>query len=268
MRGEMGLTNAKRPRGSFLFVGPSGVGKTELTEVFSTYLHGENSIVRLDMSEFMLQESAGVMIGRNDSESGRLGKALAGKKHCTVLFDEIEKAHPLVLDLLLQILDAGRITLANNTRLDFTGMYIVLTSNIGSRDAMQMKHMAPTAFEKTILKKVRAEMRPEFFFRINTKQVFRPLEVETQELIADDLIKLSLERMRKLGYTLTMSDAGRLLIIDKGIDRESGARPLRGTCEDFIEGAIAEALLAGRDPNGDLVPSEDQEYLTIVGKNG
>lgn len=263
-RGEMGLTNPKRPKGSFLFVGPSGVGKTELTNEFNEYLFPEHEVIRFDCSEFQLQDSVAVLIGRNVDEEGRFGKAMEGRTEGVVLFDEVEKAHPLVLDLLLQILDAGRLTLASNRRLDFRKFYVVLTSNIGAGDAMKMRKSRDGSFQKAILNKVRENLRPEFIFRINMKIVFRALEVEVQEAIADDMIRLALTRMRSLGYDLKMSTAGRLLIIEHGIDRDSGARPLRGVTEDYIEGAIAEADLEGKPTNGVLVPSEDRDKLVIV----
>ena len=129
--GELGLTDPDRPKGTFLFLGPTGVGKTELTLAFTRHLFGEEHLVRLDMSEFQNQESVGVLLGRNENESGLIAKRFAAVKgKGTLLFDEIEKAHPRVLDLLLQILDAARVTMANGDTLDLSEFYVVCTSRL------------------------------------------------------------------------------------------------------------------------------------------
>src|SRR6185295_19294161 len=133
-RGQLGLTKFNRPRGSFLFLGPTGVGKTETTIAFTDFLFGEGKLFRFDMSEYQTQESLGVLLGARLGERGTLGMAYDKSSCGTLLFDEIEKAHPRVLDVFLQILDAARVTMASGDTLDLSGFYVVFTSNIGSGD--------------------------------------------------------------------------------------------------------------------------------------
>jgi ATP-dependent Clp protease ATP-binding subunit ClpA len=174
-RGELGLAHPRRPKGSFLFVGPTGVGKTEVTVCFSDYLFGPGYLHRFDMSEFQNQSSVGLLLGSSNSETGMLGHALTQHDGGTLLFDEMEKAHPLVLDLFLQILDAGRITLANGETKSLSGYYIVFTSNIGSADAMRMESSAFATIERTVLRRVDQALRPELVARISEKLVFNRL---------------------------------------------------------------------------------------------
>jgi ATP-dependent Clp protease ATP-binding subunit ClpB len=142
-RGELNLAHPSRPKGSFLFVGPTGVGKTEITLVFTEYLCGAHHLQRFDMSEFQNQSSVSLLLGTSSSDTGMLGRALDKCSRGTLLFDEMEKAHPLVLDLFLQILDAGRVTLANGDTRNLNNYYIVFTSNLGSADAMRMENSWP-----------------------------------------------------------------------------------------------------------------------------
>src|SRR5213594_2247011 len=142
-RGELGLTKPGRPRGSFLFLGPTGVGKTELTLTFTSFLMSTAQAFRLDMSEYQTQESLGLLLGGKLGERGTLGMVYDRSKIGTLLFDEIEKAHPRVLDVFLQILDAARVTLATGETLELSGFYIVFTSNIGSADLMNLQYSKP-----------------------------------------------------------------------------------------------------------------------------
>ena len=139
-RGELGLTKSSRPRGSFMLLGPTGVGKTEITLTFTEFLFGTDKLSRFDMSEYQTQESLGVLLGARLGERGTLGMAYDKSPHGTLLFDEIEKAHPRVLDVFLQILDAARVTMASGDTLDFSKHYIVLTSNIGAAEILHVQH--------------------------------------------------------------------------------------------------------------------------------
>lgn len=154
VRGELGLANPRRPKGSFLFVGPTGVGKTETTLIFTNYLFEGAQPIRFDMSEYQNQSSVEKLIGAHATDTGLMGRALAGVKSGTLLFDEVEKAHPLVLDLLLQILEDGRITLATGETLNLRGFYAVLTSNIGSAEAMRMVASSFSSIERTVMARV------------------------------------------------------------------------------------------------------------------
>jgi ATP-dependent Clp protease ATP-binding subunit ClpA len=266
LRGELGLTNPARPKGSFLFVGPTGVGKTELTLAVARHL-GLGDPFRIDMSEFQTQDSVAELLGLNGGRSRfevmeeRLGGA------GILLFDEIEKGHPLILDLLLQILDAARITVAGGKIISFAGYYVALTSNIGAREAMRMKHSNDTMFQKAIIDRVRQTMRPELFNRITLKLAFRALEWDVQREIAASLVESVCFRLRAVGYSVAVDEGGLRRIVEQGIDRELGARPLRNVAEDLIEYAIARAIVQGRPAYGMLTASpltEDLEFTPVI----
>jgi len=150
-RGEFGFAHPRRPKGSFLFVGPTGVGKTELTNVFTAYLLEGRKPVRFDMSEYQNQSSVEKLIGAGAGDGGLFGRALAGVGRGTLLFDEVEKAHPLLLDLFLQVLEDGTIMLATGERKNLSNLYVVLTSNIGAREAMRMERAPFASIERTVL---------------------------------------------------------------------------------------------------------------------
>ena len=234
-RGELGLAHPSRPKGSFLFVGPTGVGKTEVTVCFSDYLFGPGCLHRFDMSEFQNQSSVGLLLGSSNSETGMLGHALAQHEGGTLLFDEMEKAHPLVLDLFLQILDAGRITLANGETKNLSGHYIVFTSNIGSADAMRMESSAFATIERTVLRRVDQALRPELVARINEKLVFNRLPYAIQREICELMIGREVERLGRLGHNLVVESATVETLVRDGFHRTLGARPMRNTVDRFLQ---------------------------------
>ncbi len=264
-RGELGLANAARPKGSFLFVGPTGVGKTELTLCFSDYLFGPNRVYRFDMSEFQNQSSVGLLLGQSAAEIGMLGRALARADHGTLLFDEIEKAHPLVLDLFLQILDAGRITLANGETKSLNGYYIVFTSNIGASEAMRMEHSAFATIERTVLRRVDQTLRPELVARINEKLVFTRLPFEIQREICELMVTGEVARLEKMGYRLRVDPSALEFLIRQGFHRTLGARPMRNTVERYLQDAVADFLLAGRPIREGAILRPGMDRLEIVG---
>ena len=188
-RGELGLTKPGRPRGSFLFLGPTGVGKTEVTLTFTSFLMSKEHVFRFDMSEYQTQESLGVLLGGKLGERGTLGMVYDRAKVGTLLFDEIEKAHPRVLDVFLQILDAARVTLASGETLDWSGFYIVFTSNIGSADLMSIQHSAQATMERHVLTRAQQQMRPELYARITEKLVFNRLTYDHQLEIAQLVVE-------------------------------------------------------------------------------
>src|ERR1700720_2788188 len=179
-RGELGLTTPNRPRGSFLFLGPTGVGKTELSLAFTDYLLGGDKRFRFDMSEYQTQESLAVLLGGRVGEIGLLGMAVAKSEVGTLLFDEIEKAHPRVLDLFLQILDAARVTMASGETLDLSGFYVVFTSNIAAAEIINLQHSSFTTMERHVLAKAQQSLRPELYARIAEKLVFNRLSYDVQ----------------------------------------------------------------------------------------
>lgn len=262
-RGEMGVTDPRRPRGSFLFVGPTGVGKTETAIAMSETLG--IPLARIDMSEFQLHESVGDLLGRGDL-TGRFELVAEELSNGGILLlDEIEKAHSLVLDLLLQLLDAGRLTTARGKVLSWGHVYVILTSNIGAAKAMKARTLNTALFTEAILAKVRQTMRPEIYNRIGAKVVFRALEVEEQFQISELVVKAVLLRLKNhAGVTVRVSESGLRWIRERGIDREQGARPLRGVAEDAIEFAVALALAEGKAGSGLLEPTSDGRGLGFV----
>jgi ATP-dependent Clp protease ATP-binding subunit ClpA len=234
-RGELGLAHPSRPKGSFLFVGPTGVGKTEITVCFSNYLFGEDHLHRFDMSEFQNQSSVGLLLGASASESGMLGGALAKHDRGTLLFDEMEKAHPLVLDLFLQILDAGRITLANGETKNLNGYYIVFTSNIGAGDAMRMESSAFATIERTVLRRVDQTLRPELVARISEKLVFNRLPYAIQREICEQMVERETARLSALGFEIEIDAPTIEMLVREGYHRTLGARPMRNTVDRFLQ---------------------------------
>lgn len=244
-RGELGFAHPRRPRGSFLFVGPTGVGKTETTNMFTSYLFDAVLPVRFDMSEYQLQGSVEKLIGESRDDPGLLGRALRGIACGTLLFDEIEKAHPLVLDLFLQILEDARITLATGEALDLRNFYVVCTSNIGSAESMRMESVPFASVERTVLMRVREHLRPELVGRVNEIFVYARLGYATQRQICEAMIANELARLRALGHTIEVDPCVVECLIRQGYHRTLGARPMRGVVERHLQDAICENLLLG-----------------------
>ena len=242
-RGELNLAHPNRPKGSFLFVGPTGVGKTEVTIAFTEYLCGPDHLHRFDMSEFQNQSSVGLLLGVSSTDTGMLGRALDKTSRGTLLFDEMEKAHPLVLDLFLQILDAGRITLANGDTRSLNSYYIVFTSNIGAGEAMRMESSAFATIERTVLRRVDQVLRPELVARISEKLVFNRLSYTVQREICELMIAREVERLDRLGYTLDVGPATVEKLVRAGFHRTLGARPMRNTVDRFLQETIADSCL-------------------------
>ncbi|HWA08320.1 MAG TPA: AAA family ATPase [Opitutaceae bacterium] len=242
-RGELGLAHPRRPKGTFLFVGPTGVGKTEITNVFTDYLFGD-APVRFDMSEYQNQVAVEKLIGANPGDPGLLGRALRGHLRGTLLFDEIEKAHPLVLDLFLQILEDGRITLATGEQPDLRGFYIVFTSNIGSEETIRMENAPFASVERTVLMRVRERLRPELVGRISEVVVFARLPYAVQREICEDLIRAECLRLLQCGHRIEVGADALESLIRQGYHRTLGARPMRGTVERVLQEAVAESVLA------------------------
>jgi ATP-dependent Clp protease ATP-binding subunit ClpA len=244
-RGELNLAHPNRPRGSFLFVGPTGVGKTEITIAFTEYLCGSNHLHRFDMSEFQNQSSVGLLLGSSSTDIGMLGRALDKNSHGTLLFDEMEKAHPLVLDLFLQILDAGRITLANGETRSLNNYYVVLTSNIGAAEAMRMENSAFATIERTVLRRVDQVLRPELVARVTEKLVFNRLPYAVQREICELMIQNEAKRLRKKGFEIRIAESEIELLIRNGYDRTLGARPMRNAVERFLQERAASIIETG-----------------------
>lgn len=263
-RGQLGLRKPGRPLGSFLFLGPTGVGKTEVTIAFTEFVMGLDHLFRLDMSEYQTQESIGLLLGGKLGERGTL--ALAHDKHGrgTLLCDEIEKAHPRVLDLFLQILDAARITLANGETLDWSGFYIVFTSNIAAAELLELQHSSFATMERHVLTHAQRAMRPELYGRINEKIVFKKLTYDVQLEIARLLLAQELAFLNAKGHCIEPAANVLPFLVRRGFHPRLGARPLRDVVEKSIGDAVVIELLGCGDGCGELTVDESGERLRIV----
>ena len=262
-RGELGMAHPRRPKGSLLLVGPTGVGKTETTNIFTDYLFDGGAPVRFDMSEYQLQSSVEKLIGTQRDDLGLLGRSLHGVKCGTLLFDEIEKAHPLVLDLFLQMLEDARVTLATGDVLDLRGFYVVFTSNIGSSESMRMEAAPFASVERTVLMRVREQLRPELLGRINEILVFGRLDYRTQRAICEDMIASERIRLRMLGHTIEVDEGAVEFLVRVGYHRTLGARPMRGAVERFLQDAVTEHILASGSGCGLAIVDQKSERLVL-----
>jgi ATP-dependent Clp protease ATP-binding subunit ClpC len=258
-RTRSGLKDPRRPSGSFIFLGPSGVGKTELSKALAEFLFGdEDALIQLDMSEYMEKHTVSRLIGSPPGyvgyeEGGQLTEAVRRKPFSVVLFDEIEKAHPDVFNTLLQILEDGRLTDSQGHQVDFKNTIIIMTSNLGTRDIQKGVNIgfAPQANEQLTYEKMRDNVteelkrsfRPEFLNRIDEVIVFRSLTQADVKQIVDLLMKRVTEQLKAKDVEIELTDAAKTLLAEKGYDLALGARPLRRTIQRMVEDPLAEKLL-------------------------
>jgi ATP-dependent Clp protease ATP-binding subunit ClpA len=262
-RGELGLAKPGRPRGSFLLLGPTGVGKTETVVVTTAHLFGPERLFRFDMSEFQTQEALGLLLGARLGETGYLGAVRERAAAGSLLFDEAEKAHPRVLDILLQPLDAARLTVATGQTFDFSGFYVWLTSNIGSAESLSLQHSTDATLERHVLTRAQQALRPELFARITEKPVFHRLSYEHQLEIAEKFLEREIRFLAARGHKLELDPAVLPFLVRKGFHAKLGARPMRDAVESLVGGAVADALLAGRDACGVLAMDETRDSLVV-----
>ena len=266
-RSRAGLGDASRPIGSFLFVGPTGVGKTELCKALATELFdAEDAMVRIDMSEFMEQHAVARLIGAPPGyvgyeEGGRLTEAVRRRPYCVILFDEMEKAHPDVSNILLQVLDDGRLTDGHGRTVDFRNTIIVMTSNIGSQAILDMtaSGASDTDIESRVSTLLKKSLRPELLNRIDEVITFHQLgraELAKIVLLQVDLLR---RRLAARGIGLQVSDAAALALGEIGHDTQFGARPLKRVIQQRIENPLATRILAGAFASGDLVKVDHTE---------
>ena len=275
-RGRIGLKDPKRPIGSFLFLGPTGVGKTELSKALAEAMFGtESSLIRVDMSEYMEKHSVSKMIGSPPGyvgyeEGGQLSEKVRRNPYSVILFDEIEKAHPDVFNILLQVLDDGHITDAQGRKIDFKNTIIIMTSNAGAENIIAPKRLgfgvatdakADHEFMKgRMMEEVKRLFKPEFLNRIDEIIVFHQLTKEHMKGIADIMLRGIEKRSKEqLGITLTVNEAAKDLLIDKGYDDKYGARPLRRTIQSLLEDKMAEEILDGKLKKGVNVEVDCEE---------
>jgi ATP-dependent Clp protease ATP-binding subunit ClpB len=241
--GESGLATAGRPKGSFLFIGPTGVGKTELARVLAQSLYGDEEPERFDMAEFSAHDAVKNFIGDQSGSLGRLGQVLARLNRGVLLFDEIEKAHLEVIALFLSILDAGRITCGTGRTFDLSDFYIIFTSNLGALDILRAKHLNFTQIERHILAQVATVFRPEFLGRIDSKLVFRKLAYEVQLEIAYMHLDREQTFLAGRGHKISFDGDVLTFLLQVGFDKYLGARPLRKAMEKHIRYPLARHLM-------------------------
>ena len=278
-RGRVGLKDPDRPTGCFLFLGPTGVGKTELCKALAEALFGsEEALLRFDMSEYMEKHTVSRLIGSppgyvGHEEGGQLTEKVRRRPYCVVLFDEIEKAHPDVWGILLQIMEDGVVTDAQGRRADFKNAVVVLTSNVGAaRITAKGSRLGFSAAERkdgetrpleelraAVLEDLKKVFRPEFLNRLDESIVFTQLGRAEIQAIARRMLERVGERMRALGVTLRFTDAALAVLADQGFDPDYGARPLRRTIRAQVEDVAAEKLLSGAVQAGDTVLVDGSE---------
>ena len=267
-RGRVGLKDPKRPIGSFLFLGPTGVGKTELSKALAYSIFGsENALIRVDMSEYMEKHSVSRMVGSPPGyvgyeEGGQLSEKVRRNPYSVILFDEIEKAHPDVFNILLQVLDDGHITDSSGRMIDFKNTVIILTSNAGAQRIIEPKQLGFASnsddkkdysdMKNSVMEEVKQMFKPEFLNRIDETIVFHQLTKEDLKEILDILLKEINSRLdEQMQMNLRLTDKAKEFLIDKGYDKKYGARPLKRALQNEIEDRLAEQILFGNIKQGD-----------------
>jgi len=263
-RARAGLQDPNRPIGSFIFLGPTGVGKTELTKALARFLFDdETAMVRMDMSEYMEKHSVARMIGAPPGyvgydEGGALTEAVRRRPYQVVLFDEIEKAHPDVFNILLQVLDDGRLTDGQGRTVDFRNTMIIMTSNLGAEYLTQLREGDDSEMvREQVMDVVRGHFRPEFLNRIDEIILFHRLKREEMGAIVDIQLKRLLSLLSERKITLDLDEEARNWLANKGYDPVYGARPLKRVIQKFVQDPLAEQILSGQVPDGSLVKITD-----------
>ena len=285
-RGRVGLKDPARPIGSFLFLGPTGVGKTEVAKALAEAVFGnEDAMIRVDMSEYMEKHSVSKMIGSppgyvGHEDGGQLSEKVRRNPFSVILFDEIEKAHPDVFNILLQVLDDGRITDSQGRTVDFKNTIIIMTSNAGASSIIEPKRLGfgdmsdekqdHELMKNNVMEEVRRIFKPEFLNRIDETIVFRTLNKDDMKKITALLMKELVKRAEdQLDIELTVRDSARTYIVEKAYDKKYGARPLKRKIQDEIENRLAEDIINGRIKRGDKVivsTKNKQISLTEIGR--
>jgi ATP-dependent Clp protease ATP-binding subunit ClpC len=279
-RARAGLKDPKRPIGSFIFLGPTGVGKTELAKALAEFMFGsEDSLIKIDMSEFMERHNVSRLVGAPPGyvgfeEGGQLTEAVRRKSYSVVLLDEIEKAHPEVFNILLQILEDGHLTDAKGRRVDFRNTVIIMTSNVGAKSLLkdtslgfkpvstnqaQLQEQQYDRMKEKVLDQLKTQFRPEFLNRVDSFVVFRSLMVEEIRQIVELLLARVREQLKSQQIDLVVAQEAKDHIIKLGYDVDYGARPLRRVIQNMIEDPLAEALLLGRFSAGQTITVDRSE---------
>jgi ATP-dependent Clp protease ATP-binding subunit ClpC len=284
-RARSGLKDPKRPMGSFIFLGPTGVGKTELAKALASYLYEkESNIVRIDMSEYMERFAVSRLVGAPPGyvgydEGGQLTEQVRRNPYCVVLLDEIEKAHPEVFNILLQVMEDGHLTDSQGRTVDFRNTIVIMTSNVGVRPVEMDKPLGfrdvrqdmsdPKVYESMknkMLEEMKKIFRPEFLNRVDEVIVFQHLQRIEILQIADLYLKRVNQQAASMGVTIELSDEVKNILVDKGYDPNLGARPLRRAVQRYIEDPLSEELLLGRFVAGDRILAHSEDGETVIFK--
>jgi ATP-dependent Clp protease ATP-binding subunit ClpC len=282
-RARAGIKDPRHPIGNFIFLGPTGVGKTELARALAEFMFGnEDTLVRLDMSEFMEKFAVSRLVGAPPGyvgfeEGGQLTEAVRRKSYCLILLDEIEKAHPDVFNILLQIFDDGHLTDAKGRRVDFRNSIIIMTSNIGAElirkgatigfasrsDEAKTQQQSYERMKEKLLGELKKSFRPEFLNRIDGVVVFHSLTKEQIRQIVDLMLVSVTKQLSEKGIKLEVTEAAKDFLGKKGYDEVFGARPLRRVIQDMVEDKLSEDLLRGKFQSGDtvIVDLEGEEII-------
>jgi ATP-dependent Clp protease ATP-binding subunit ClpC len=283
-RARAGLKDPRRPIGSFIFLGPTGVGKTELVRTLAEFMYGsEEAMIKIDMSEFMERHSVARLVGAPPGyigyeEGGQLTEAVRRKSYSVVLLDEIEKAHPEVFNILLQIMDDGRLTDAKGRKVDFRNTIIIMTSNVGAelirresvlgfntpRDLAKDTQGAYDRMKEKVLTEMKKLFRPEFLNRIDSTIVFSALQAEQVRQIIDLLLTRVQTQLTEQRMTLEVTETAKDVLMTKGFDQIYGARPIRRAIMTAIEDPLAEGLLHGKFQPGDFVIADARDGEIIL----
>ncbi|TVU43774.1 hypothetical protein EJB05_10267 [Eragrostis curvula] len=269
-RARAGLNEPCRPIGSFIFAGPTGVGKTELAKALAAFYYGsEDAMVRFDMSEFMDKHTVSRLIGpppgyREHEEGGQLTEAVRRRPHTVILFDEIEKAHPYVFNVMLQVLDDGRLTDGKGRTVDFTNTLIIMTSNIGGSVVVDGSNITYDKIKGLVAEEMKRHFRPEFLNRLDEVIVFKQLtKVEIKEIAAIMLNHVA-DRVRNKGIELQVTEDFKELVVEKGFDTSYGVRPLKRAILRLLEDTLADKMLAGEIKAGDSVTVDVDSAGNVV----
>jgi ATP-dependent Clp protease ATP-binding subunit ClpB len=256
-RARAGLQDPNRPIGSFIFLGPTGVGKTELSRALAEFLFDdENAMIRIDMSEYMEKHTVARLIGAPPGyvgyeEGGQLSEAVRRKPYSVVLFDEIEKAHPDVFNVLLQVLDDGRITDGQGRTVDFKNSVLIMTSNIGSQFIMEEE--SREARSRLVMDELRRHFRPEFLNRVDEVIIFERLSEEDLKKIVEIQLNRVTQRLAQQKIDIQLSDEAKALIAREGYDPVYGARPLKRAIQKFILDPLSMEILEGKIREGQTI---------------
>ena len=261
--GALGLSDPDKPLANLLFLGPTGVGKTELTLQVGEFLFGKEKVFRFDMSEYMHEDAYSILIGSGHGDSGKLGKVLESSAEGILLFDEIEKAHYKIFDLFLQMMGSARISLANHKTYDLSKFFIVCTSNIGSDVLVDIRSASEVRVERAISSRLFDFFRAELIGRFDKKIIFMPLSTDNLRAIANFNIQKTLQRYLEKGYQLEVDSSAVEFLVRTGCNHRFGARPMKQAIVEHIANAVRNALREHSMANGIISISDDHSKLII-----